>query len=925
LPWWPSIILPCGKGAVVNPTFTLTDDILDACLKCRYKAHLQLGGNEGEASEYLLLQTRLAGEYRVAARQEIARNCDPASVIVSPPSLTDALRCRPDLILDVQAADADESCRIDALERLPGGAYTPALFVPHQRVGAYDRMRLAFGASVLARVQGVPPSTGRIVHGPHFRSTRVNLATLYGSVRGALGQIRAICLAATPPPMVLNRHCAECEFRRSCHARAIEKDDLSLLRGLSAKEVAGLNNRGIFTVHQLSHTFRPGRLKRVRETGGRHEQALQALAVREKKIYIARLPRLPDGRVRAYLDVEGLPDRDLYYLIGLCAEDGERMWRSSFWADREVDERCIWDAFLGAIRGLGEDYVLYHYGSYEARFLRQMRERHGGDPEILARFEARAVNVLAAIHARVYFPTYANDLKSVAGCLGFRWSAADASGLQSIVWRHAWAANGDEGMKLRLLTYNQEDCSALQCVVSAVRSFEDESIPSDGRPGPPVAGLDEIEPPVHRKYGQSKFARPEFAEITKRAYFDYQRDKVLCRTSPAVKQSLRRKHRPRRLTWRVNQEVECEDVKVCPYCGATVLDTSSRYQRCVIDLRPFRGGLKRWVTRYRVIRRRCRRCWKTFLPEAYRALPSKYGWGICSWVVHASISLRMTNDAVAESLHDLFDVPIPAGMVSRIRQDAVEHYQATYKALIDELRRSPVVHADETRVEVKGPNGNGYVWVFASPDTTVYVYAPTRDGVTAQETLAGFTGVLVSDFYAAYDSIECPRQKCLIHLIRDLNDDLLKNPFDEELKQVAARFTAVLQPVIGTVDRFGLKKYHLGKHKPAVDRFFATLSEAEYHSETARHYRSRFLKHQGALFTFLDYDGVPWNNNNAENAVKLFASRRKVMATPFTERGIKGYLLLLSLYQTLRYRGLGLWKFLLSEQTDIAAFATSRR
>src|SRR5262249_15866919 len=155
-------------------------------------------------------------------------------------------------------------------------------FVPHQQVGADDRMRLAFGASVLARVQGVPPSTGRIVHGPQFRSTRVNLAGLYGSVCEAIGQIRAIFLAATPPPMVLNRHCAECEFSRSCHARAIEKDDLSLLRGLSAKEVAGLNKRGIFTVHQLSYTFRPGRLKRMRETGGRHEQALQALAVREK-------------------------------------------------------------------------------------------------------------------------------------------------------------------------------------------------------------------------------------------------------------------------------------------------------------------------------------------------------------------------------------------------------------------------------------------------------------------------------------------------------------------------------------------------------------------------------------------------------------------------------------------------------------------
>jgi hypothetical protein len=41
--------------------------------------------------------------------------------------------------------------------------------------------------------------------------------------------------------------------------------------------------------------------------------------------------------------------------------------------------------------------------------------------------------------------------------------------------------------------------------------------------------------------------------------------------------------------------------------------------------------------------------------------------------------------------------------------------------------------------------------------------------------LSGFRGVLVSDFYAGYDSLPCKQQRCLIHLIRDLNGDFLKN------------------------------------------------------------------------------------------------------------------------------------------------------
>ena len=70
---------------------------------------------------------------------------------------------------------------------------------------------------------------------------------------------------------------------------------------------------------------------------------------------------------------------------------------------------------------------------------------------------------------------------------------------------------------------------------------------------------------------------------------------------------------------------------------------------------------------------------------------------------------------------------------------------------------------------------------------------------------------------------------------------------------------------------------------------------------------------------------MPWNNNNAENAIKQFASRRKTMGAAFTESGIQDYLLLLSIYKTLRYRNVSFWKFLLSGETDIDAFTAKRR
>jgi hypothetical protein len=169
-------------------------------------------------------------------------------------------------------------------------------------------------------------------------------------------------------------------------------------------------------------------------------------------------------------------------------------------------------------------------------------------------------------------------------------------------------------------------------------------------------------------------------------------------------------------------------------------------------------------------------------------------------------------------------------------------------------------------------------------EEVVYVYTPTREGAILDEMLAGFTGVLVSDFYSAYDSAKCAQQKCLIHFMRDLNDDLFANPFDDELKRLARGFTDVLRPVIETVDRFGLKQYHLHKHKRDVDRYFQEVLGAQYQSEVAGKYQKRIRKYQDRLFTFLDHDGIPWNNNNAENALKRSAQVGEVPAIPVVER-----------------------------------------
>jgi hypothetical protein len=92
----------------------------------------------------------------------------------------------------------------------------------------------------------------------------------------------------------------------------------------------------------------------------------------------------------------------------------------------------------------------------------------------------------------------------------------------------------------------------------------------------------------------------------------------------------------------------------------------------------------------------------------------------------------------------------------------------------------------------------GYVWVMTSLDKVYYFYKPSREGSFLPEILGGFSGVLISDFFTAYDSLKCRQQKCLVHLLRDIDDDLLKNPLDMELKTMAQQFGTLLRAIIET-------------------------------------------------------------------------------------------------------------------------------
>jgi predicted RecB family nuclease len=106
----------------------------------------------------------------------------------------------------------------------------------------------------------------------------------------------------------------------------------------------------------------------------------------------------------------------------MIRENSDDQSVSQLWGGSE-DEKVIWQAFTTKIETFPDEFVVFHFGSYECRFIETMLKRHGTcGSERARRLNERMCDIHDAIRTKVFFPAYSNRLKDIAGSLGFRWS-----------------------------------------------------------------------------------------------------------------------------------------------------------------------------------------------------------------------------------------------------------------------------------------------------------------------------------------------------------------------------------------------------------------------------------------------------------------------------------------------------------------------
>jgi predicted RecB family nuclease len=802
----------------------------------------------------------------------------------------------------------------------PVMSLVPHLFLGTDAPAKEDALRLAFLGELASTVSGLPCPNGVFVT-RGGNPSRVKLTALTLELASTLRSVRTWTNhLPTEPRINLNDHCPICPFRTDCRSKAEHEDNLTLLDRMTPKALRQYEKRGIRTITQLSYLYRPRRSRCI-QSPTKFNLELQALALRTGKVYLHETPVLPKSAVELYLDVEGLPGSGFQYLAGVIVCRNDCVERHSFWADSAQDEAKV----IQGVIGVASDHPsapIYHYGSVERRWLARAAKGHRPELDCVL---MRLVNVTKLIFGKVYFPTRSNSLKALGKLLGVAWHTPDASGLASIAWRYQWEATGQLVWKDRLLAYNLDDCHALQRLVAELKTLAETA---DSRPD-----VDFADRPKRNTTTNGASIHECLYGILRSAHAEYREKRIGIQKKATDSDAVRRgpgapkghsayqrviPSKARRIV-RVRRKLRCPRHK-----SEWLKVTDDWADQTVVDLRFTKSGCRKTVTRYVGQYSFCPSCQRRFLPPRIQQGRGRlFGHGFRAWTVYQRVSLRLPYRAICQAIDDRFEEYVSVGSAVSFIPDIARLYTLTEQRFVERLLEGPYIHVDETKLNIRGTNH--FVWVLTDGTHVVFRLTETRETALIQKILTGYKGVIVSDFYGGFDSCPCRQQKCLVHLIREMNDELWRNPFNRELEQFIASFKELIVPIMDDVRKYGLKRRHLCKHDKEVIRFYrSTVAVPTTGCEIVDRFKKRFLRYRDSLFHFLLEDGIPWNNNTAERAIRHLAVQRKISGS-FFKRVAVDYLRLLGISQTCRFQGKSFLRFLLSQERDVDRFKEHRR
>lgn len=339
-------------------------------------------------------------------------------------------------------------------------------------------------------------------------------------------------------------------------------------------------------------------------------------------------------------------------------------------------------------------------------------------------------------------------------------------------------------------------------------------------------------------------------------------------------------------------------LKHCPDCGHAVSAPQSARTRIMEDIvfhpQPH-------VTEWTVERHYCTHCQKLVAGVVPGALPkTRIGPNTLTYVVLARYRWNLAYAKITDNLAISYGLIISEGEIAKLLERAAELVGEKWQEIIRAVKAGAVVHCDETGWYVNGEK----VWAhaFATEHVVLYeIIASRGKGVVKNALGPTFTGTRVTDCLPNYKHLPGTHQICWAHLTREAQENADREPGSGERRQLASSLFSIYASLrhhtkAWDTARAAALKIHCQKK---INR----LTRQHWRDERCRVLINRLLDYEQALFTCLDFPGVPPDNNHAERVIRKIVVQRKISGGNRSPTHALAHAKLMSVIETLRLEG----------------------
>ena len=217
----------------------ITSHLFEAYVKCHTKCFLLSLGETGTGNSYSAWVQDQQASYRSGEIKRLTQGAAQNECVIGPIDSEDVQSAKWRFAIETTARAQNLESTIHAVERVKSEVqdkldlFIPIRFIFTNRLDKDAKRLLAFDAFVLSELLGREIGLGKIIHGDDRTTLNVKTGALVTEVRRLTEKIGALLSSDSPPELILNRHCPECEFQNQCRQKAVEKDELSLLSGIT--------------------------------------------------------------------------------------------------------------------------------------------------------------------------------------------------------------------------------------------------------------------------------------------------------------------------------------------------------------------------------------------------------------------------------------------------------------------------------------------------------------------------------------------------------------------------------------------------------------------------------------------------------------------------------------------------------------------